>query len=245
MKKYFHIGIRFFLWFVYSYLIIIIFYRFFPDKTGFDLNDAILIFILISSIFFYRFINEKRNQKVYFDYLKKMKENGKISEEKYQNAIATDIIVRNIFKRGIYEGTFISEEGDEYVGKFKNGKYRGQGTYTFSNGDKTIGEFKDNKPHGQVTFISSKGEKYVGEYKDNKFNGQGTYTYTDGTGYVGEFIDNNKNGYGKETFPNGSKYIGDYKDNKPHGQGTMTHSDGKIEKGIWENGKLIKNEESN
>jgi len=25
----------------------------------------------------------------------------------------------------------------------------------------------------------------------------------------------------------------------------MTHSDGKIEKGIWENGKLIKNEESN
>ena len=124
-----------------------------------------------------------------------MKDEGKITDEKYQKAIATNPM-RD--EKGTYTGTYI-EDGHEYSGEFKKGKFNGQGTYTFSNGDKIIGEFKDN----------------------------------------------NKNGYGKEAFPNGSKYIGEYKDNKPHGQGTMTHSDGKIEKGIWENGKLIKNEESN
>ncbi len=205
-----------------------------------DFAYIVFVFFLILYYLLHRF-RPKLDQKIYFDDLKKMKDEGKITDEKYQKAIATNPM-RD--EKGTYIGTYI-EDGHEYNGEFKEGKFNGQGTYTFSNGDKIIGEFIDNKAHGQGTFISSKGEKYVGEYKDNKFNGQGTYTYTDGTGYVGEFIDNNKNGYGKEIFPNGSKYIGDYKDNKPHGQGTMTHSDGKIEKGIWENGKLIKNEESN
>ena len=53
------------------------------------------------------------------------------------------------------------------------------------------------------------------------------------------------NGQGTKTDADGNKYVGEHKDGKEHGQGTKTHSDGKIGKGIWENGKLTKNEESN
>tara|TARA_B100001079_G_scaffold11957_1_gene9645 strand:+ start:1116 stop:1274 length:159 start_codon:yes stop_codon:yes gene_type:complete len=48
------------------------------------------------------------------------------------------------------------------------------------------------------------------------FSGQGTYTWLDGRQYVGEF-----------------------KDDTQHGQGTYTWANGAIEKGIWENGKLV------
>ena len=48
------------------------------------------------------------------------------------------------------------------------------------------------------------------------------------------------NGYGTYTFANGDKYIGEYKDGEIHGQGTLTYADGRVEKGIWENGQLVK-----
>ena len=67
------------------------------------------------------------------------------------------------------------------------------GTYTFDDGDKYVGEWKDNKYHGQGTYTYANGDKYVGEYKDDKKHGQGTYTYANGTierGYYmrGEFV---------------------------------------------------------
>ena len=83
------------------------------------------------------------------------------------------------------------------------------------------------------------------EQDDDERHGQGTYTFLDGEKYVGEWKDGKEHGQGTYTSTNGDKYVGEHKDGKEHGQGTKTHSDGKIEKGIWENGKLTKNEESN
>ena len=56
--------------------------------------------------------------------------------------------------------------------------------------------------------------------------------------YFGEFKDDKAHGQATKTWTEGDKYVGEYKDDKAHGQGTYTFANGKIEKGIWENGKL-------
>ena len=55
------------------------------------------------------------------------------------------------------------------------------GFYTYENGDRYIGEWKNDNKHGQGTYTWANGDKYVGEYRDGKRNGQGTLTYADGT----------------------------------------------------------------
>ena len=49
------------------------------------------------------------------------------------------------------------------------------------------------------------------------------------------------NGQGVFAFSNGDKYVGEINKNGVfHGKGILTHPDGSMEKGIWENGKLVK-----
>ncbi|MDF1548761.1 MAG: caspase family protein [Bacteroidales bacterium] len=78
-------------------------------------------------------------------------------------------------------GTFIEQNGNKYVGLFKNGIYEGQGTYTFAEGHEYIGEFKNGKFHGQGNYtIAGTGEKYVGGFANGTYNGIGTFYYQDG-----------------------------------------------------------------
>ena len=77
-------------------------------------------------------------------------------------------------------GTYEHEDGNKYVGVFKDGKRDGQGTYTQANGDKYVGEYKDDKLDGEGTLTFANGDKYVGEFKDGNYHGQGTFTWTDG-----------------------------------------------------------------
>ena len=81
-------------------------------------------------------------------------------------------------------GTVISDDGDKYVGEFKDDKAHGEGAFIYANNDeldKYVGGFKSNKLHGQGTIFFIDGSKYVGEFRDNKGHGQGTYYYSDGT----------------------------------------------------------------
>jgi hypothetical protein len=48
---------------------------------------------------------------------------------------------------------------------------------------------------------------------------------------------------GTYTWSNGTKYVGGWKEGEMHGQGTYTFADGRVDKGIFEKGKLIERQE--
>ena len=134
-------------------------------------------------------------------------------------------------------GTFISPNGQKYVGEYRDNKANGLGTINFPSGQKYVGEFRDDKIHGQGTFTFPSGQKYVGEYRDGKRNGQGTYTFPSGEKYVGEYKDGNSHGRGTYTLPNGEKYVGEWRDGKQNGQGTYTFPSGEKYVGEYRDGK--------
>ena len=71
-------------------------------------------------------------------------------------------------------GVFVYENGDKYVGEWKNNKSHGLGTSTLKNGETYSGQWKNATPHGQGTYKFFNGDKYVGEWKEWNFHGQGT-----------------------------------------------------------------------
>ena len=162
-------------------------------------------------------------------------------------------------------GNYTYDNGNKYVGEWKDNQKTGRGTYTWKSGDIYIGEFKDDKNNGQgvLTFVS--GDKYSGEFKDSYFNGQGTYTYKsgrvdkgtwkdgklngqatviyiNGDMFVGEFTDDKRTKgtltFGQRSDWAGDKYVGEFREGKRHGQGTYTFADGKVVEGTWKDGEL-------
>jgi hypothetical protein len=134
-------------------------------------------------------------------------------------------------------GTFISSDGDKYVGNWKSGLMNGYGTMTFANGAKYVGNWKSGSQNGYGTFTWSDGRKYVGNWKADDRNGYGTYTWSDGRKYVGNWKDDDFNGYGTYTYSNGRKYVGNWKSGLQNGYGTFTWSDGTKYVGNWKSGK--------
>ena len=134
---------------------------------------------------------------------------------------------------------YVFDNGNIYMGSWKDGQLNGQGIFTYSDGRKYVGEFKDNKIDGQGTLTFPDGRKYVGEWKDNKQDGQGTFTFPDGSKYVGEWKDNKIDGQGTFTWTDGRKYVGGFKNGKRDGQGTFTYSTGRKKVGEWKDGKVV------
>ena len=201
---------------------------------GIDFYYIVLFFFIILYYlwrFYLQRLSPKLTREIYIEDLKKMKDEGKITNEKYQEAIATDHTKDE-------KGTYIGDRY-EYNGEFKEGKFNGQGTWTWANGDMYVGEFKNGTYHGQGTYTHPNGDKYVGEHKDGKQNGQGTFTSANGDKYVGKWKDGKMHGQGTYTWVNGDKHVGEWKDGKMHGQGTYTKTDGTVKKRIFEKNKLI------
>ncbi len=88
------------------------------------------------------------------------------------------------------------------------------GTYVTPNGNKYVGEWHNNKRHGIGTYTLANGNKYVGEYRDDKWHGKGTLTYTDGSKYVGDWRDDKFHGYGILTYANGDEHVGEWQNGK-------------------------------
>ena len=84
-------------------------------------------------------------------------------------------------------GSFTWENGDKYLGEWKNSDFHGKGTFTFKDNRKGkneeykyVGDFKKNQSHGRGTFIFSNGDEYEGEYKNGLEDGYGIIKYKNG-----------------------------------------------------------------
>ncbi len=63
-------------------------------------------------------------------------------------------------------GTYTTNNGDKYVGEFKDGKRHGKGTLTFPHGGVYVGEFQNDKEHGRATYTRSSGEIWKGIWEN-------------------------------------------------------------------------------
>lgn len=93
-------------------------------------------------------------------------------------------------------GTFVYENGDRYVGAFKDGQRDGKGTFEYANGDRFVGEYAAGKRNGEGTYIFKNGDRYVGRFKDGLRDGQGVYTFNQGGVFRGEFVEDGNKGAG-------------------------------------------------
>lgn len=71
-------------------------------------------------------------------------------------------------------------------------------------------------------------------------NGEGTYIYKDNSSYAGAFKNGMADGYGICQYSNGNRYAGHWQAHKFYGEGTFFKADGEVVKGIWKDGKLVR-----
>ena len=89
-------------------------------------------------------------------------------------------------------GKYIWENGEYYIGQYKNGLRNGKGIEYYSNGNiQYEGDWVNNKPEGNGKYIWENGQYYIGEWKNGLRNGKGTLYYSNGkTETEGNFINN-------------------------------------------------------
>jgi hypothetical protein len=138
-------------------------------------------------------------------------------------------------------GTETFENGI-YKGEFMNGEKNGYGELELNDGSKYNGQFKDNCIHGQGTFVWNDGRVYQGYWEYNKMHGKGVFRFSDGRKYEGEYRDDVKEGKGRYYWSEDKYYDGEFLNGKRHGYG-MIYNNGKTFKGLWKNGKMIKDKD--
>jgi hypothetical protein len=94
------------------------------------------------------------------------------------------------------------------IGDCENGK----GRFIFDNGDKYIGEFKNSLPHGRGAYYNKDGSTYKGPFLEGKRQGYGTFVWANGEKYIGEYLNNMRHGEGIYTFNDGKQQKGVWRD---------------------------------
>ncbi|TNV72731.1 hypothetical protein FGO68_gene5912 [Halteria grandinella] len=114
---------------------------------------------------------------------------------------------------GIYKEGWIMNEG-EFDRKYSA---TGTGTKKWNNGSKYIGKFEDGKMRGNGKLMSENGSKYEGQWKDDAMHGKGKLTLPDESSYEGDWKDGGYHGLGRYTFPDGRYDEGQFQENHPIG----------------------------
>jgi hypothetical protein len=138
-------------------------------------------------------------------------------------------------------GNFISENGSNYAGHFKNGFFNGQGLIKDISGDTIyVGNFENDLFSGKGKHFGKYPKFYYeGDFQFGTYNGYGHSLSPDNYEYWGQFKNECFNGNGKIVYSDGSYYVGEFKNDKPHGKGTYFEPDGQITEGEWERGNQI------
>ena len=135
-------------------------------------------------------------------------------------------------------GKYYFYNGTRYEGEWKNNKREGYGIFYYSNGNKLEGEWKNDIIEGIGILYNSKGGSiYEGEWKNNKLEGFGIFYCSDGDRYEGEWKNYKQEGFGIYYYSSGSRYEGEWKNNKQEGFGIFYYSDGDRYEGEWKNDK--------
>ena len=143
------------------------------------------------------------------------------------------------FKNDYFQNGFgksINNDGNIYIGEFKEGLADGFGKYTTKNGNRYEGQWSGNKLDGfGFILCDNKEQIYYGEMKKGVFNGIGEFMNKNGILYRGEFKDGKMEGIGKVTYKNEKKYLGEFKGGNKTGYGIMKWPTEEKYEGLWEN----------
>ena len=77
--------------------------------------------------------------------------------------------------------------------------YDGFGRIIYDNGQEYIGEFKNGDPHGYGKTLYSNGHVYLGEYNNGTKHGYGVYKWKNGNMFYGKFKNGKEDGYAVKT----------------------------------------------
>jgi len=186
--------------------------------------------------------------------VKKIYENGDIyegelSSGKPHNSGKMEYFIDNIpyiyigeFNKGLKhgKGNLSTKENNKfnYDGDWVNDKFEGYGTL-FDLGEKYIGDFRKGKKCGFGTLYKKNGDIYEGEFLDGIIK-KGKIMFKNDDEYEGNFEEGKMKGKGTYKYKNGDVYEGFFENDLFNGLGKITMIGGEVIKGIFEDGKLIK-----
>ena len=130
-------------------------------------------------------------------------------------------------------GTMTWENGDVYVGDWKNDLREGWGVFTSHTGIQYVGEWIASQREGFGVCTHPNGEEYVGEWHRGRMHGVGRLKSRNDDVYEGTFVEHKYCGIGTFSRARGDRYMGYFKDNMAWGLGVLALSSGEKYKGFW------------
>ena len=127
-------------------------------------------------------------------------------------------------------GKYILENGEYYIGQWKNGLFHVKGKEYYANGNiKYEGDFIDCGWEGNWKYISENGNYYIGQLKNGLGHGNWKENYANGNiKYEGNYINDKYVEKWKYISEKGEYYIGQWKNGLGHGNWKENYSNGNI-----------------
>ncbi len=97
-----------------------------------------------------------------------------------------------------------------YLGNVLKGEREGEGIMLFNNGESFIGHWKNDAQEEKGIFYYKNGDKYDGEWINGKREGKGIFYYHNGDRYEGDWKNDKKDGKGIIYLHNGDRAMGDF-----------------------------------